>query len=119
VSGRDAEHGGGAADGPAELARQLRAAADQIMTAAAPVIPAMPAARSTRQVQAVLEDLAARRAQVQALRSRLEAFDEQLGALEASLRPVLDWTRTWADVENALTRFWGLADPARPSAGHR
>ena len=109
MSDRDAEHPAG---DPADLARQLREAADRLVsgwTAAPPVRPAMPATLSTRQVQAVLDDLAARRAQVQTLRSQLEAFDEQLGALEANLRPVLEWTRVWSDVENAVTRFWGLS----------
>jgi polyhydroxyalkanoate synthesis regulator phasin len=112
MSDRDAEHPAG---NPADLARQLREAADRLMsgwTAAPPVrpaMPAMPASLSTRQVQAVLDDLAARRAQVQTLRSQLEAFDEQLGALEANLRPVLEWTRVWSDVENAVSRFWGLS----------
>jgi hypothetical protein len=124
---------------PADIARQLRAAADRLMagwTAAAgavtgkspsspgvpdvpavpglpgmPGVPPMPATMSAARMEALLEDLAARRAQVQALRGALEGFDEQLGALEASLRPVLEWTRTWAGMESAIGEFW------RPSSG--
>lgn len=110
---------------PADLAGQLRAAADQIMagwTKAAgsavsgtaptpglptvPGLPTMPATMSVRQMEALLEDLAARRAQVQALKTQLEAFDDQLGSLEANLRPLLEWTRTWANVEGSIADFW-------------
>jgi hypothetical protein len=104
---------------PADLAGQLRAAADQIMagwtkaagsavggTAPVPGLPTMPATMSVRQMEALLEDLAARRAQVQALKTQLEAFDDQLGSLETNLRPLLEWTRTWANVEGSIADFW-------------
>jgi hypothetical protein len=76
-----------------------------------PGMPPMPATMSAARLEALLEDLAVRRAQVQALRSALEGFDEQLGSLEASLRPVLEWTRTWAGMESAIGEFW------RPASG--
>jgi hypothetical protein len=102
---------------PDDLARALREAADRVMsgwTAAAgsmrpPVLPDLsgsPATASARQVEAVLDDLAARRAQVRALQAQLVGFDEQLGALEASLRPLLEWTRNWSELERALGGFW-------------
>jgi hypothetical protein len=102
---------------PDDLARALREAADRVMsgwTAAAgsmrpPALPDLsgsPATASARQVEAVLDDLAARRAQVRALQEQLTGFDEQLGTLEASLRPLLEWTRTWAELERALGGFW-------------
>ena len=102
---------------PDDLARALREAADRVMsgwTAAAgsmrpPVLPDLsgsPATASARQVEAVLDDLVARRAQVRALQAQLAGFDEQLGALEASLRPLLEWTRTWSELERALGGFW-------------
>jgi hypothetical protein len=71
-----------------------------------PGLPATPATMSARQLQAVVDDLAARRSQVQALVGQLEAFDEQLAALEGSLRPLLQWLRTWSDLEGAVTDFW-------------
>jgi hypothetical protein len=104
---------------PADFAAQLRAAADRIMagwtsmagsagggTASLPGLPTMPATMSARQMEAILEDLAARRAQVQALKTQLEGFDDQLGTLEANLRPLLEWTRTWANVESTIGEFW-------------
>jgi hypothetical protein len=109
---------------PADLAGQFRAAADRLMagwTAAAgtsgggtpslPTLPPMPATMSAEQLETFLEDLAARRGQVQALVTQLQVFDEQLGTLEASVRPFVEWTRTWADLEKAMTQFW------RPPSG--
>ena len=111
---------------PADFAGQLRAAADRIMAGwtvastsaagvlggAAPAVPAlptlppMPATLSAQKMEAFLEDLAARRAQVQALVTQLQGFDEQLGTLESGLRPFVEWTRTWADLEKTMTEFW-------------
>jgi hypothetical protein len=111
---------------PADFAAQMRAAAERMMagwTAAAgtaagsagtatppmpglPAMPAMPATMSARQMETFLEDLAARRTQVQALITQLESFDEQLGTLEASVRPFVEWTRAWADVEKTMSQFW-------------
>jgi hypothetical protein len=80
-------------------------------TPSLPGLPPMPATMSAQKIQALLDDLAARRAQVQALTSQLQQFDEQLGTLEASIRPFLEWTRTWADLEKTMGEFW------RPSSG--
>ena len=76
-----------------------------------PGMPATPATMSARQLQAVVDDIAARRSQVRALVGQLEAFDEQLGTLETSLRPLLQWLRTWADMECAVTDFWTPRPP--------
>jgi hypothetical protein len=73
--------------------------------------PATPATMSARQMQAIVDDLAARRAQVQALVVQLNIFDEQLGTLETSLRPLLQWLRTWSDLEGAVTDFWTPRPP--------
>jgi hypothetical protein len=118
VSGPD-EGGPGPAGGvprtPADLAGQLRKAADALMTGwtgatsvrpPVPALPVPPATLSARQLQAVLDDLGARRAQVQALQAQLGVFDEQLAALETSLGPLLEWTQAWAGVEGALTDLW-------------
>ena len=115
---------GSAAPSPADFAGQMRAFADRMMagwgaaggapaasTPSLPALPKMPATMSAEQIQALMDDLAARRAQVQALRNQLETFDEQLGTLEASVRPFLEWTQTWADLEKTMTQFW------RPPSG--
>lgn len=76
-----------------------------------PGMPTTPTTMSAQQVQAVVDDIAARRSQVQALVTQLTAFDEQLGTLETSLRPVLQWLRTWSDLEGAVTDFWTPRPP--------
>lgn len=113
------------------FAQQLRDAADRMMTGwpglpgmpgmpkpsaaavpgAAASMPLPPATASAHQLQSVLADLGARRAQVQALCTQLTAFDEQLAALEASLRPLHEWAKTWADVEGAAISMWRPPEP--------
>jgi hypothetical protein len=104
--------------GPADLAKQLRAAADRLtagLTGPAghrPAgLPTPPATISAQQLQAILDDVAARRAQVKALQTQLGAFDEQLGSLEANLAPLLEWASAWAGVESAMTDFWWSPRP--------
>ena len=36
----------------------------------------------------------------------MEAFDEQLVTLETSLRPPLQWLKTWSVLECAVIDFW-------------
>jgi hypothetical protein len=76
-----------------------------------PGLPATPVTMSARQLQAVVDDIAARRSQVQALIASLTVFDEQLGTLETSLRPLLQWLRTWSEMESAVTDFWTPRPP--------
>lgn len=128
VGGDVSEAGRSGPPGPADLAGQLRAAADRIMagwtsmagagagaggTASVPGLPTMPATMSAQQLDTFLTDLAARRAQVQALVTQLQGFDEQLGTLEASVRPFVEWTRTWADLEKSMVAMW--RPPSGPS----
>ena len=109
---------------PADVAQQLRDAADRLMAGwaaaaggmtgtskrpaapALPRLPALPATMTGEQVQKVLDDLTTRRAQVQALRDSLTTFDEQLALLESNLQPVVEWTRTWAALEKSVSEFW-------------
>ena len=76
-----------------------------------PGLSATPATLSARQLQAVVDDIAARRSQVQALVTQLNTFDEQLAALETSLKPLLQWLRTWSELEGAVTDFWAPRPP--------
>jgi hypothetical protein len=66
-----------------------------------------PAAVSAAQVEAVLGEVRTRREQVQALAAQLTAFDAQLAAFEESLRPMLEWSSAWADVERSMLGPWG------------
>ena len=99
---------GSAAGGPASVVPGLPAIPGMPPM---PGLPTTPATMSARQLQAVVDDIAARRAQVQALVAQLTVFDEQLGALETSLAPILQWLRTWSDLEGAVTDFWTAKPP--------
>ena len=118
---------------PADLAAFFQAATERLMAGWTPPAgggssapagvpgswplrtPPLPATLSARQLQTLLDDLAARRAQVQALATQLAAFDEQLGSLEANLRPVLDWVETWAELEKSVAGLW--RPPGSASSG--
>ena len=76
-----------------------------------PGMPPMPATMSARQMQAIVDDIGARRSQVQALVTQLTVFDEQLATLETSLQPLLQWLTTWSDLEGAVTDFWTPKPP--------
>ena len=60
----------------------------------------------TAQLEDVVRDLRARRAQTQAVRAQLEAFDEQLASLEATLEPLLEWARGWTEMQQAFLDPW-------------
>jgi hypothetical protein len=108
---------------PADLARSLREAADRLMAGwtgaltGGPGRPALPgplfppAGLPAAQLQAVLDDLAARRAQIRALREALGLFDEQLATLEASLSPLMEWSKAWAGMERTFAELWGMRPP--------
>ena len=71
-----------------------------------PAIPGMPPMPG---LSATPATMSAR--QVQALVTQLNTFDEQLAALETSLTPLLQWLRTWSELEGAVTDFWAPRPP--------
>jgi ABC-type transporter Mla subunit MlaD len=89
---------------PADLAAQLQAAAQRLTAGWTGTPP--PATLTTQQLQAVLDDLAAHRAQVQALQTQLGVFDDQLAALETALTPLREWTAAWSGFERAAIDMW-------------
>ncbi|MHA6794463.1 hypothetical protein ACVGVM_13280 [Pseudonocardia bannensis] len=118
---RSQEQPGRGSGDPAQFAAQLAQLADRLRSGGIPGWPAAaggtgrtppmppltpPWTVSATQLQALLDDIAARRAQLQTLRTQLAAFDEQLGALEANLVPLRDWSRTWADLEKTMIDLW-------------
>lgn len=114
-TGSTGSTGGAAADAPANGGTAPRAGVAGLPAIPGmppiPGMPATPATLSARQLQAVVDDIAARRSQVQALIANLATFDEQLGTLETSLRPLLQWLRTWSEMESAVTDFWTPKPP--------
>jgi hypothetical protein len=65
----------------------------------------LPGALSAAQLKAIASSVGAQRRSIQALRSQLEAFDEQLAVLERILDPLAEWSKTWADIEERLTKL--------------
>jgi hypothetical protein len=62
-----------------------------------------PGVLSAAQLNAVATNVAAQRHSIQTLKNDLEAFDRQLAALERLLGPLVEWSKTWADLEERLT----------------
>jgi hypothetical protein len=68
-------------------------------------------------LETVLREIKSRREQVRAVREQLAIFDEQLATLEATLLPILEWSRTWSDLQQTLLDPFGITrsrDDPRP-----
>ncbi|MBV9093589.1 MAG: hypothetical protein JO132_06895 [Streptosporangiaceae bacterium] len=62
----------------------------------------LPGALSAAQLAAISSSVAAQRRSIEALKTQLSSFDEQLAVLEQILSPLTEWSRTWAEVEQRL-----------------
>jgi hypothetical protein len=82
---------------------ELRAAAQRLWAGLPGPPPVLPATLSARQLQALLQDLTARREQIATLREQLGTFDEQLAGLQTALTPLLEWAKIWSGVERSMT----------------
>jgi hypothetical protein len=60
---------------------------------------------SAAQLRAVAKSVTAQRQQIAAMRSQLEAFDQQLAVFERILGPLVEWSTTWAKLEEAVGDF--------------
>ena len=67
-----------------------------------PALPSPPGAMSAAQLRAVAQGVTAQRQQIAAMRSQLEAFDQQLAVFERILGPLVEWSSTWARLEEAV-----------------
>lgn len=96
-----------------EFVGQLRGFSDRARSLAGsvpvrlhlPVLPSPPGAMSAAQVGAVAKMVRAQRDSITAMRSQLDAFDQQLGVFEKILDPVVAWSASWARLEEALGDF--------------
>jgi hypothetical protein len=93
-----------------EFTGQLRKATDMLHGLAgfggrlpppADALP-LPGALSATQMSSIAGSIAAQRRSIEALKSQLSSFDEQLAALEQILGPLAEWSRTWAEFEQRL-----------------
>lgn len=115
-----------------EFVQQLRGFTDRARTVAGtvpgklpfPTLPSPPGALSAAQLKAIAEMVAAQRASIGGMRAQLDAFDQQLAVFERILEPLVEWSGTWARLEEAvgdLVRRDGTApgddDPPGPAGG--
>jgi hypothetical protein len=66
---------------------------------------------SAAQVGAVAQMVKAQRQSIAAMQFQLEAFDQQLAVLEKVLEPLVEWSSSWARLEEAVGDF------VRPASG--
>jgi hypothetical protein len=62
----------------------------------------VPGALTAAQIKSIATAVTAQRRSVEALRTQLLAFDEQLAVLERILGPLADWSAKWAQIEDRV-----------------
>jgi hypothetical protein len=110
-----------------EFVHQMRAFTDRARGLAAgavpsgltlPTLPNPPGAMSAAQLRAVASALRAQRQQIAAMRDQLEAFDQQLAVLERILEPLVEWSSTWARLEEGVASLVRRDGPTeKPPSG--
>jgi hypothetical protein len=96
-----------------DFVSQLRSLADKAVHTAGSVVPsslelpAPPGALSAAQIRAIDRSVAAQRMQIKAVIEQLTAVDEQLSVLDSLLRPLVEWSETWAKLEKSVIGLGG------------
>jgi hypothetical protein len=93
-----------------EFVNQLRGFTDRARSLAGsvpskldlPALPSPPGAMSATQLRAIAGMVGAQRQSIAAMRSQLDAFDQQLAVFERILEPLVEWSGTWARLEEAV-----------------
>jgi hypothetical protein len=96
-----------------EFVNQLRGFTDRARSIAGavparlslPALPSPPGAMSAAQLRAVAQAVRAQRQSLEAMRAQLEALDQQLAVFERILDPLVEWSATWARLEEAVSDF--------------
>src|SRR3954467_291635 len=96
-----------------EFVNQLRGFTDRARSMAGsvpsrlhlPALPSPPGAMSAAQLRAVAQTVSAQRQSIAAMQAQLEAFDQQMAVLERILDPLVEWSATWARLEEAVGDF--------------
>jgi hypothetical protein len=70
-----------------------------------PALPSPPGALSAAQLRAVAQTVRAQRKSIAAMSEQLEAFDQQMAVFERILGPLVEWSSTWARLEEAVGDF--------------
>ncbi|WP_346618770.1 hypothetical protein [Blastococcus montanus] len=93
-----------------EFVNQLRGFSDRARNLAGavpgrlslPALPSPPGAMSAAQVRAIADVVRAQRQSIAAMTAQLQAFDQQLAVFERILDPLVEWSSTWARLEEAV-----------------
>jgi hypothetical protein len=88
-----------------EFVGQLRAFTDRARGAvplSMPRLPSPPGALSAAQLRAIDRAVRSQRQQIAAMTAQLQAFDEQLAVFERILEPLVEWSATWARLEESV-----------------
>ena len=96
-----------------EFVNQLRGFTDRARSLAGavpvklslPSLPSPPGAMSAAQLRAVAQTVTAQRQSIAAMRAQLDAFDQQMAVFERILDPLVEWSSTWARLEEAVGDF--------------
>jgi hypothetical protein len=105
-----------------EFVNQLRSFTDRARTLAGavpsrlhlPALPSPPGAMSAAQLKAVARSVQAQRQSIAAMQAQLEAFDQQMAVFERILDPLVEWSSTWARLEEAVGDFVRRDGPTPP-----
>jgi hypothetical protein len=109
-----------------EFVHQLRAFTDRARGLAQgavpsrfslPALPSPPGAMSAAQLRAIAQTVRAQRQSMAAMREQLDAFDQQLAVFERILDPLVEWSGTWARLEEAVSEFIRRDPPADQGSG--
>jgi hypothetical protein len=96
-----------------EFVNQLRGFTDRARSVAGavpsklhlPALPSPPGAMSAAQLRAIAQTVRAQRDSIAAMQAQLEAFDQQMAVFEKILDPLVEWSSTWARLEEAVGDF--------------
>jgi hypothetical protein len=96
-----------------EFVNQLRGFTDRARSVAGsatsrlpiPPLPSPPGALSAAQLKAIAQTVRAQRESIGAMQAQLEAFDQQMAVFERILEPLVEWSSTWARLEEAVGDF--------------
>ena len=96
-----------------EFVSQLRGFSDRARSIAGnvpsklhlPALPSPPGAMSAAQLRTVQQTVSAQRQSIAAMRAQLDAFDGQLAVFERLIDPLVEWSSSWARLEQAVGEF--------------
>ena len=98
-----------------DRARSLAGAVPSKLTL--PALPSPPGALSAAQLRSIAQTVRAQRTSIAAMKDQLDAFDQQMAVFERILDPLVDWSATWARLEQAVGDFVRPNGPNGKNAG--